>query len=113
MDGGEVDALHVDCVDAVEFGLGDFQVRLVAMRPAGVVHYDIELCARRADELRPVVAFRDVGLDERAVGLLCHALARTLIDVVNDDVRAFLGEALRDARAEARPGPGDDGQLSL
>src|SRR5688572_8141598 len=109
----EVDALHVHRVDAVELGLGDLEVRLVAVGPAGVVDDDVELGARAGDQLCPVAALGDIGMRKFSAHLPGDALAGLHIDVGDDDLGAFLGEALRDARAEPRAGPGDDGGLAL
>src|SRR5438128_1014180 len=65
-----------------------------------------------ADEPRPVDAAREVTLHEAAADLAGDVLAlRT--QVVDDDLRAFLGEAPRDARAEARRRAGDDRHLAF
>jgi hypothetical protein len=83
------------------------------MGPAGVVDHDVEVGARRADQLRPVAGFRHIGLHEGAAHLLGHPLAALRVDVGDDDLRAFLREALRDAGAEAGAAAGDDRQLSF
>src|SRR2546423_2434057 len=80
------------------------------MGPAGVIDDDVELVAGFADEPRPVGALGDVALDEASPDLLCHAFALRA-QVVDDDLRTFLGEAPRDAGAEARGRAGNDGHL--
>jgi hypothetical protein len=110
----EVDALHVDRIDPVEFGFGHFEVGLVAVRPAGVVDHAIQatkLRRRRPDELRPVACLGDIGLHELAADLLGDARAAFRVDVVDDELRAFLREAPGDAGAEARSRAGDEGDL--
>src|SRR4029079_12840698 len=99
--GREVDALHVHGIDAVKLRFADFHVGLVAMRPAGVVHDDIEARAGGLHELCPVRALGHVRLHELSADLARYALAGRGVDVVHDDLRAFLVEAARDALAES------------
>jgi hypothetical protein len=118
---GEVDRLHVDREDAVERRLGDLQQRLVGHRVAGVVDQDVEPAEgadRPLDEALHVAVDGHVRLVEfgRAAGgddLVGDARAAGPVDVVDDEVRALLGETLGDALAEARSGAGDDRDLGL
>ncbi len=109
----QVDALHVDRIDAVELGFGHFQVGLVAVRPARVVDHDVERAAGCRDELRPVLAARHVGVHELSLHLARDLRAGRVVDVGDDHVGAFFAEAPRDAGAEPGCGAGDDGCLSL
>ena len=119
---GQEEALHVDAVDPVELLLGHVEHRLVAVRRAGVVDDDVEVAERRrarSGRARATSAsLRHVaGAEPRAAAgrddLLRDALAARGVDVVDDDLRALVREALGDALAEARAGAGDDGDLVL
>ena len=94
---------------AGEFGKDRIRVNCVnpVFSPETALSADF---AGGAHELRPVVALGHVGLDEGTANLSCDLVAFG-IDVVDDHARAFLGEALGDAGAEARAGAGDDGEL--
>ena len=117
---GEEQALHVDAIDPVELLLGHVEQRLVAVRRARVVDDDVEVAIgveRAAHEGFDVGVARDVTRTERR-GTAGrgdserHALRTRRVDVVDDDLRTLLREALRDAGAEAGPGAGHDGDLA-
>ena len=118
----EIDRFHVDGVDAVEFLFADFEHRPVHMGDAGIVDHDVDMAVaieRRRDQLRHVAVARDIGteigraaLALRTVDFFRDARAALVVDVVDDELRAFLGEALGDRLAEARAAAGDDRYLA-
>jgi hypothetical protein len=116
---GEEQALHVDAEDAVELLFGHVEHRLIPVRRAGVVDDDVEVAEpveRAADERGHVaVAAHIAGAEERATAggadVPRHARPGHGVDLVDDDRRALLREALRDALAKARTRTGDDRYL--
>jgi hypothetical protein len=97
VNGGQVDALHVDGVAAVELVLADFERRAVAVRPAGVVDHRVELAVALHSGVHQRLdlgGFRHVGLEEGRVAtgaqdFLDHLVAQRFVDVIDDDARAF------------------------
>ena len=70
-----------------------------------------ELRVHLRDHGRHRLARRDVGGDAHAVDRLRGLLGRVLVDVGDHHRGALGGELLRDAAADALPGPGDDRDL--
>src|SRR6266540_4021062 len=72
---------------------------------------------REGDQMRDVgvlrhVAGAELGVPAALDDLVSDALAALGVDVVDNDLRAFLREALRDAFSEPRAGPRHDGDLA-
>ncbi|MDT4861431.1 hypothetical protein FQZ97_960370 [compost metagenome] len=116
MHGGQVDALDVDRVAAVEIVLAHVQRGLVAVRPAGVVDHHVQFAValeRGLHQCFHVGRFRHVTGDEGCASARGHdggghAFAVGRVDVVHDDLGAFFGQALGNALAEAAACAGDD-----
>src|SRR5205814_3697829 len=83
----EIDAFDVDRVHAIEFSLAHFEVRLVAVGPAGVVDHDRQVFAGLGYEPCPIGALGDVALHEARADLPGYAGAAS-IDVVDDHLGA-------------------------
>ncbi|MCY1375981.1 hypothetical protein D9M69_634350 [compost metagenome] len=86
------------------------------MRPAGVVDHRVELAVaveRGLHQRFHVGRLRHVARDKRRPPACCHdGSGHTFtifnVDVVDDDLRAFFGQALGNALAEAAARAGDD-----
>ena len=112
----QIDRLHVDGENAVEFLFPDLQHRAVDMGNAGIVDHGVEAAVavdRRADHGLHVVPVGDIGMDVGAADLVGHLFAELVVQVGADDARAFRGIAPGDGFAEAGGRAGDDGDLVL
>ncbi|KAG0929267.1 hypothetical protein G6F31_017415 [Rhizopus arrhizus] len=116
--GHVVDRLPVDVEHAVEHGLVHLQHRLVLVGDGGVVDDDVdraELFLADAHHVVDVGAVGHVGLHGQRSGadFGLHAVGGFLIDVGDDNFRAFLGVQLDDAFAETTAAARDDSNLAL
>ncbi len=92
------------------------------MGDPGIVDHDVEMGEAGdagIDERLDLVVLGDVAVDiggaalaMRLLDLGRHALAAAIVDVVDDDLGALLGETLGDALAEAGAAAGDDRHLA-
>ena len=108
VDGGEVDLL--DALPGLQAGVQDRVV--VGRRDARVVEGDVDGAVgvvRGLEERLDLLGVGDVDLDEDAADLLGGGLARGLVDVAADDVRALGGEPAGGGEADAAARAGDDG----
>jgi hypothetical protein len=115
VDGRQVEALHIDRVDAVKLGLADIEHRLVRMADARVVDHDVEPAKAREGRRhqgRHVAGPRDVrGLEDRCVAGRCKVgggfFAEGDVDVGDHNPGTLRGKLTADFLAEARGAAGD------
>ena len=111
----------IDVEHLLVLRLGRVEHRRARLDP-GVVHHDVEaaeLLHRGVDEALQVLDLAHVGVDADGLAaqrddLLFELLRRVLVaDVVDDDVRAVLGEGEHDRLADPGVASGDDGDLAF
>src|SRR5690606_30397748 len=89
-----------------------------AVNDAGVVDEDVDVAGKGLagfpDQAADLGRIADVAGNETGVGaeMLCLQRASPLVDVGENDLRAFPHEALGDAEANAARGARDDGDLA-
>ena len=115
----QVQAFHVDGVNAVELRLGDVEHRLIAVRRSRIV--DDRCQPAESGQCKIDQAF-DVCVDRNIAGEKLRDAARAddgvdrfaamrLMNVVDDDFRALGGESRGDAAPEPGAGAGNDRDL--
>ncbi len=118
--GEEERGLQVGVEDEIVVGFGGFEEGCVLFY-AGVVDEDVataELGVGRVDHVLYLVGLGDVGLEDDAFAaggldlVECVLRAFGMAHVIDDDVRAFGGEADGDGLADAGRGSGDEGYFA-
>src|SRR5712692_6016424 len=117
---GEEDALEVDVENAIIVFFGHFPKRRVSF-DAGVVHENVEpaeMLDGRDDELPYVSRVRKIRLDHEATTARCFDDAQRFLRsaggtvVVDDHIRALLGETFSDCATDALAAAGDESDFA-
>ena len=114
--GAEIDAFDIHGVEAIERGLIHFRQGLRPLRHAGIVDQDVQPARQlgcRGNRPPDLGSHGYVRAHRQPAQFHCHAAGQILVQIGNNDTRAFSGEPAGNARAEAGGAAGDQCGLAL